>query len=146
MTEAAIGHGVLLQRNDNDSPSGWITVGEVKDMGGPNLSRDVVDATHNQSTNRYREFISGLRDGGEVTAQIAYVPGGGEYTRLKADLESDDSYEYRMLFPATTLYSQTAWRFTAFITGINATVPMADENMLDVTWKITGQPTLESTS
>ena len=38
--------------------------------------RYTVDATHMASTDKWREFVGGLRDAGEVSITINFVPGG----------------------------------------------------------------------
>jgi predicted secreted protein len=146
MTVARIGHGVRLQRASDASPAAFADIGELLEPGGPTLSRDAVEATHSQSPNRYREFISGLRDGGEVTGTFALEPGADaedNHKKLVDDFNNDNLIEYRLLFPNA---EATAWRFDGFITNIEHAEPIDDRMTVAVTFKISGQPTLEDTA
>ena len=143
-TQGAIGYGVLLYRESADSPSVFNDlIGEVKEVGGPNMKRDTVDATHSQSSNRFREFISGLRDGGEVTCTVALVPGAQDsdaYKKLLDDLKNDNAVNYQIKFPNT---AKTFWQAAMFLTALPNTMPMDGEMTQALTFKITGEPTLD---
>ena len=141
-TAGAIGYGVLLQRGDDASPETFTTIGEVKEVGGPNFKRDTVDATHSQSDSRFREFLSGLRDGGEVTCTVALVPSAdtaAAYKKLYDDFKSDVYVDYRITFPNT---AKTYWLFGAFLTDMPNAMPMDGEMTMALTFKITGVPIL----
>ncbi|WP_342641720.1 DUF2793 domain-containing protein [Rhodoligotrophos ferricapiens] len=56
-------------------PGIYEPLGELIEPGAPALARDAPDATHSASTDAYSEFISGLRDGGEVAPTLALLPG-----------------------------------------------------------------------
>lgn len=152
-TEADIGHGIKIQRNDGDSPNDWVDTGaELRDVSGPDMSKDTPDATHMLSPNRFREFISGLIDGGEFTASIAFIPGGTTWAELFEDFKAKDLIEWRLLFPDGTgstpasLVYDTAWRFSAHISALSPAMPLDDSMVSDVTWKVSGEPILESTA
>ena len=151
-TDADIGHGILLQRNDGDSPDDWETLAEVRDVNGPNMTQDTPDASHMLSPGRFREFISGMKDGGEGSATLAYVPGGATLASLVGDFNGKEAVEYRILFPdgtnstPTNLVYDTAWRFDGIINNLSPAMPLDDSMTLDVTIKVTGKPTLESTA
>ena len=51
---------------------GSTTISEVTSISAPNLTADTIDVTTHGSTGRYREFIQGLRDGGEITIEGFY--------------------------------------------------------------------------
>lgn len=145
MTVARIGHGVRLQRASDASPAVFADIGELLEPAGPTLAKEPVEATHSLSTNRYREFISGLRDGGEVTGTFALEPGAGasmNHKKIVDDYNNDNLVEYRLLFPNTNL---TAWRFDALVTNVEHAEPIDDRMTIAVTFKISGQPTLEDT-
>ena len=143
-TQGSIGYGVLLYRESADSPTVFNDlIGEVKEVGGPNMKRDTVDATHSQSTNRFREFLSGLRDGGEVTCTVALVPGAqatDAYQKLVDDFKNDTPVNYQVKFPNV---AKTYWQVSAFLTDLPNTMPMDGEMTMALTFKVTGEPTLD---
>ena len=67
MTSAAIwAYGSKLQIGDGAVSEAFSDVAEIVELTPPSMSRDEIDVTSHQSSDGYREFISGLRDGGEV--------------------------------------------------------------------------------
>jgi predicted secreted protein len=129
MSDAQIGLGSAFKR-------GATSVGEVLSIGAPSLSRDVVDATHMQSTEGWREFIAGLKDGGEATVEIQSKPSTPAYQAMVADFGNDSPESYSIEFP-----DGSSWAFSAFITGLETSDPLDDKITTSATFKITGKPT-----
>jgi hypothetical protein len=60
---------------------------ELLDLTGSGEVADQVDVTHQASTNQWREFLSGLKDGGEYTWTLHYggtVPALGTQDKCSA--------------------------------------------------------------
>lgn len=136
MSSALNAFGTLLKRNGT-------TVAEVNDISGPGLSRDNIEVTHHQSANRWREFIKGLKDGGEVTFSVNYIPTNATHN-VAAGMLGDFSNEttvdtWSLVFPDT---GATTWSFPGFITSWEPAEPIDDKLSADVTIKVSGQPTL----
>ncbi|WP_136441633.1 phage tail tube protein [Pacificoceanicola onchidii] len=129
MADAQIGFG-------SDFKRGTTTVGEVISITPPSISRDVVDATHMSSPEGWREFIAGLKDGGEVSVQIQSKPSTPAYAAMLADFDSDAAVTYSIDFP-----DGSSWTFTAFITGFEGEDPLEERITSTATFKITGKPT-----
>lgn len=128
--------GTLLKRNGT-------TVAEVTDIGGPGMSREDIDMTHHQSPNRWREFAKGLKDGGEVTFTINYIPTNATHnvaTGVLADFANDTTVDtWSLVFPDG---GATTWSFPGFITDFEPAAPIDDKLAADITIKISGAPTL----
>jgi predicted secreted protein len=138
-TTALLGFGVRLVRNTTTD------LGELIELSGPSLARDAVEASHALSTNRFREFISGLRDGGEVSATIALVPATAQsspHQELMDDFNNNSAVAYRVIFPDANTY----FTFSGLITALEHATPIDDRMTLAVTIKITGEPTLAALS
>lgn len=144
MTTARIGFGVMLQRDAGGSPSSYSDVGEVIDPGSLTSSRDTVDATHTGSTNRFRQFIGGLRDGGELSFTIAMVPEGSAYAAMWTDLKNNSAVGYRWAIPNAAGTANYFWYFNGFVTSIGSAAPLEDRMTAAVTIKITGEPVLSA--
>ena len=72
-TAAKSAQGVQLKSGDGAGPEVFTKIGELKDISGPDEASDQLDATSLDSTSK--EFIGGLRDGGEVKcAVISLLP------------------------------------------------------------------------
>lgn len=136
MSGAISGFGTLLKRNGT-------TVGEVNDITPPGMSRNTIDVTHHQSPNAWMEFIKGLKDGGELTFSVNYIPTNSTHnasTGLLADFTNNTTVDtWQVIFPDT---SGTTWSFSGILTDFSPTAPTDDKLAADVTVKVSGQPTL----
>src|SRR4026208_447525 len=120
-TNVKIGFGNKFQLFDADaSPPAWTTVAEVKGITPPAFARDAQEATHTESPDGYREFVSGLRDAGEISVELNFVPDSDTTDMVFASFDSDELQQVRILFRDGTQTgpSPTCSRFTAsgFIT------------------------------
>ena len=136
-SNVAIGFGTLLQRGAGDGPpETFATIGEVIEVTPPNPSRDSVETTHTSNADRWRTFIPGLIDGGELSIEINYVPGSTADDNIMTDLNSSSVKNYKVLF-----VSGESIIVPAFITGIEPGVPIDDRMTATVTFKVAGKPT-----
>lgn len=135
-SNASIGHGSAFQRSGDGTAGGIFTaVAGVRSISGPGLARDTIDATDMDSTERWREFVSGLKDGGEVTLEVEFDPDGTDVTNWLADINDDDAGYYKIVFPDTT-----EWGFAGFMTAFEPDDPHDDLMTASVTYKLTGKP------
>jgi predicted secreted protein len=144
-TEASIGFNTLFQIFDETvSPSAWTTIAEVTSITPPALARDAQDATHTESTGGWREFIPGLKDGGEVSVEMNFIPGGAGVALILSQFNSSDLTQCRVLFPDGTHGANptsTIWAFNAVCTGFAPEAPIDDVMKATAKFKVTGQPT-----
>lgn len=68
------GFGTELRRGDGAGPEVFEPIGNVGIFSGPNSERETYDVTAHDSPPNFREFISGLIDGGEVSVECHYDP------------------------------------------------------------------------
>lgn len=145
MSDAYIGHGTQLKRGDGGDPEIFTKIAEVLSIAGPSLSRDSVEVTTMDSPDQYREFIAGLKDGGEVTFDVVYDPVDptiepGDGLLSEFDLPSGAAAtNYQLVFSDP---GQTTWLFPAILTGFETSEPIDDKVMASVTLKVAGKPTL----
>lgn len=137
MADADIGHGVVFKRGDGASTEAFASVGEMTEISFPGMSRDAVDVTHFTSTERWKEFIGGLKDAGEITVSILFDPGDATVTAALADLNSDAAKNYQIAFADN---GTTEWTFSALCTGIDGQIPLDDRMQADFTYKLSGKP------
>lgn len=143
MSDAKIGHGSLLKIANDASPQVMTTVGEINSITMPGISRDAVDVTHMESVEQWREFIAGLKDGGEVSAEINFIPGSTGTNLLLEQLNksgADAVSVCEIALPTTPAYE---WSFNAILTGFESEAPVDDKQVATVTFKVTGKPVLQ---
>jgi predicted secreted protein len=143
-TQASIGFGTLFKTGDGASPEVFTEIAEVTGVTPPNMARDTVDASHEQSPGAWREFIAGMKDGGEVSFDLNFIPGGTAAAALMAeyDLDGPDALKNRqVVFPDTSMFE-----FAAILTGFEPDAPLDDKMSAKVTFKVSGKPVLTQAS
>ncbi len=60
---ATHGHETTLKRGDAASTEAFVEVAGIAQIVPPNMTRDSVETTVHNTTDRHRTFIPGLRDG-----------------------------------------------------------------------------------
>ena len=122
---------------------GAVTIAQVTDISGPGLTLDTEDVTTHDSTGAWEEVVATILRSGEVTLSIQYDPNAATHKNaaggILADLVGRASTTYSLVFPSSPTVT---WSFTAFCTGFEPTAPVDGALTADVTYKITGQPTL----
>lgn len=131
------GFGTELRRGDGGGPEVFTAIGESTNISGPGLAREAYDVTTHQSPEQWREFIGGLKDGGEVTLDLNYDP--AQHDDLVADFDDEDPRNYKVVFPVTPV---ATWSFKAVMTGFEPSAPHDDKLAASVTFKVSGKPTL----
>lgn len=119
------------------------TIAEITDIGIPELSRDMIEVTHHQSPAMWRERIKGLKDAGEVSITINYIPTNSTHNSaagLLGDLANDTTNgTYTLVFPDV---AATTWSFAGAISKFSGKAPIDDRLTADITIQVMGQPTL----
>lgn len=134
--EPSIGYGADFQRSDDGTSGGtFATVGQIIDLTPPSISRDAVETTHMASTERWREFIGGLKDAGEASIEINFDPGDATAASFLTDINTNTAGYYKIVFPDTT-----SWGFAAIATGFEPGAPIDDRMTATFTVKLTGKP------
>ena len=137
-SNAVSGVGTLFRRW---SGSAWVNIAEVNSITGPGMSRNTIDVTSLDSTNGYREFITGFRDGGTVALAMNFTR--ATYDQMKDDFESDTMQNYEVVLPDG---EKTSVEFEGLVTELSLGIPADDKITADVTIKVSGAPDIDSGS
>ena len=110
--------------------AGGVT-GNLRNIG---LSIDVeaVDITTMSSTGGWRQFVAGIKDGGEITCEVLYDE--AQIDTIEGNLGAA-SAAFTITFP-----DGSAWTGNAFITNFSTDNPMDDAISCSITLKIDGAP------
>jgi predicted secreted protein len=135
--------GTQLKRDTTGSGT-FVAIANVEDISGPSRSREAIEVTAHDSPNKYREFVKGLKDGGEVEITINYDPASASHQALDDDFEEDDLRDYQVvILPGTA--DEWTWEFSGLITDLGDEFPHDDKMERTATFKISGKPTLTPT-
>lgn len=136
-TQADTGFGAKFEVLTATGPDVWTRIGELNDLQPPEISRDTHDATHYESDDGYREFIPGLKDGGEATIEYNLIPGGTTDDQVQTLMDDDDLQKFRVVFPNAAKLT-----FDGFVTTVGRATPMDDKMTGSATIKVSGKPAL----
>lgn len=130
MSDGTHGHGSTLAGGTAG------TIGNIISMGGPNQTRDSIDISTMDSSSKWREFIPGMLDAGEMTFECNY-DGVSEETGndLNTALADATPEEWTI-----TLSDTSTWVCTGFVTALGFGSPFDDKLTQSVTIKFTGAP------
>lgn len=142
MTTAAIwAYGSILQIGDGAVSENFSAIAEITELTPPSMSRDDIDVTSHQSSDGYREFISGLRDGGEVSFKANWLPTNSTQDGTTGVLESFNdnvNHNWKVILPSTLITIS----FVGFVTEFNPDLPIDAQADLSCTIKVSGKPTV----
>jgi predicted secreted protein len=124
-SNAISGVGTLFRRW---SGTAWVNIAEVNSIDGPNKTRNTIDVTSLDSTDGYKEFIAGFKDGGTVNLTMNFSR--STYDLMNTDYEADN----------------TSFEFTALVVELGLSIPTDDKITSPVSLKISGPVVTESGS
>jgi len=116
-------------------------IAELLDIAGLELEADDVDLTTHSSANGYRQYVQGLKDGGEVSLEGNFASDSSQVA-LKTLFDSGTTVAMTIAFPN----GGGVWSFNGYVKGISTDAPHDDKIEFTATIKVTGQPTLTSSS
>ena len=136
MSDAFSGVGTMLRKYDGTS---WVSLGEVKNISGPSMSRNTIDVTSLASVNGYMEYIAGMRDPGTLSFTINFIR--SDYNMMQDDFESDEVVDYEMVLPDA---EASSFEMVGLVTELPLSVPFNDAVTVNVTIKLSGPITVSS--
>ena len=143
-------YGSQLKIGDDGSVTENFTkVVEIIDISGPSMSRDVIDVTNQDSTDGWREFVPGLRDGGEVGITANWIPVSGTQdgtTGVLSKFRDDILHNWQIITADDGSSGTMDIDFAAVVTSFSPTLPLTEQGKLDFTLKISGAVTIGATT
>ncbi len=151
MSDSLHGHGATLLLGGTVATN-CTAVGNIISIGGPEMSRDSLEISTMESAGKFREFIPGLLDAGEVTMEVNYdgtAAGTANFLqgRLTATLvpvptnPTSQTLVVLRFYDHATAASRSNWVCPGLVTGLGHAIPFDDKVTQSVTVKLTGQPT-----
>jgi predicted secreted protein len=131
------GYGTLIKRGDGATPEVFTAIAQPTGITPPGLSRDTIDVSAHDSPDAWREFVGGMKDGGEVSMDVNYDP--SVHDVIAADFDDPAPRSYQIVFPDA---DETTWTFKAILTGFEPDAPYDGKLSASLTWKVSGKPDL----
>lgn len=133
-------------KRDTTGGGTYAVVANITDISGPSREREAIEVTAHDSPNQYREFVKGLKDGGEVELTLNYQPQVASVAALDADFEEEDLRNYQVVINPGKAGREFTWTFAGIITSLGDEFPHDDKAERSVTIKISGKPLLAQTA
>lgn len=143
MSEPAyFGLGIELRISDGAATPVFTAIPGCRSFTGPGKTRDTVDVTSHSSTGGYREYIGGLRDGGDVTCDLNWLFGDTAQESLEDAFAADGTTDFQMYFPQVA--TDNLLTFKGFISDLSWNGPVDDAITRSLTIKVTGPIDVET--
>jgi predicted secreted protein len=130
-TQAQIGYGVQVYIGDGAGPEVFTKIGEVADATPPDSTLGTVEGTHMESPNSHKEWIAALRDTGEATVALNFLPTDPTQALLRTALKNRRRANFRFVLPGAV----QRFEGPAFVTSISRAIPREDKMVLNVSLK-----------
>ena len=119
-------------------------IAELTNIGGVDLTVDVIDVTSHDSSNAFREKIAGLIDAGQIPIEGNFYPGDTGQAALLAKLLARVVGVFVITFPSSV---GATWTFNALVIGFKAAdAPVDGVLPFSANLEITGKPELAVTA
>ena len=118
----------------------YVAIGEVVDISGPNASADTLEATAHGDA--WREYVPGLKDGGEVSVTFRAEAGHAGQFGMFAKIGTGP-FAVKITWPLM-VSTNTVNRSVAvdgILTGVGVGLPHDGLATMDGTFKVSGEPT-----
>jgi hypothetical protein len=136
---AILAQGTLFKLESDTSVGTFATIPEAKKLAPPNQKFDLLDVTSHDSTGGFREYIPGLIDGENATADVNWVPTNAIHIQCRVDALARTRKNFTMVFPGGGTGANLA--FAGYFVGLN---PQSDSGQIlteTITVKVTGVQT-----
>ena len=149
MSNAWWAYGSELKIGNDGTPETFTKVAEIQDIDGPSMSKDTIEVTSHDSANGWREFIPGMRDGGEVGITANWIPAGvthdGSVGVLSKFLD-DDLHNWQIVTAGDGSSGSMDIEFAAIVTDFNISLPMEEQAQVEFTLKISGAVSINAST
>jgi predicted secreted protein len=111
-------------------------IGKLTSIGGIKLKAETIDITNHDSPDGYKEFIAGLKDGGEFPMEGNFIQSDAGQLAIMASFGTGAVESFIVTFPDTS-----TWTFSAIVTGVEVgKADLKDQLTFSATLKISGKP------
>jgi predicted secreted protein len=120
-------------------------IAELTSISGPSQSLDTIDVTSHDSDDCYREFIAGLRSGGDISIEGNFLSTDTDgQVAMHTDFQAGEKKAFIIKFPAWVETSHEYPQITGngYVTAFDVSFPFEDKVSFSATIKVTGKPTL----
>lgn len=102
VTAATSGYATTFGKN------GGTAIPELTKVSGVGVNRETIECTNLSSPSQWKEFIFGLKEGTDITAEMNYLPTNATQKLIISDMIAGTSATYDVTLPnGTSIWSAT---------------------------------------
>lgn len=116
-TGAVPGILATLKVGDGASPESFTAISEITNLAGPEISADEIEVTNLDSPNAFKEYISGPKEGGNVTGTMNWNK-TAKQVQVRDDVASGMKRNYELTWPTSP---ETKFAFVGLPTSFTGT-------------------------
>jgi hypothetical protein len=135
-SRAFSGQGTIIARSDDIATPVFVDIAEIKSITGPGGASTTLDTTTLSSA--AKEFVPGLKDNGEVTLSVNFVPGDAGQQQMIEDQENLTMAIYRITYSDKRPTGGTTATFNAYVTNFAPSVGVDALSTADVSLRVSG--------
>lgn len=110
----------------------------LQSITGPDETFDIIDVTTHSSVGGYREKITGLADGGELTVTINWHGDEATHTALQDAQQARELTAFQLKWPEDEISANNLMDFNAYVSGLTRASPIDAQITRDLTLTISG--------
>ncbi len=118
-----------------------VEIGQITNIGGLEMTADTIEVTNHSGTDKFKEFIQGLRDGGELNVEYDWdATDAGQLAIIDHyNLDTNGGVDAMIV----TFPDESTFEFNAIVTALSpvGSAPVDDVMKGSATFKVTGAPT-----
>jgi len=130
-SEAILGFGCTFGVGNGANPEVFSVFAELNDVNPPEPTGDDEEVTHHGSPDGWKEFIPGLVDAGEASAQLNYKK--SDVATILGLFRQRKNYQI-------TLPDGSTWVFTGYLKKMGKKTPLKNKITQELGFKCSGKP------
>ncbi len=119
----------------------FATIAEITNISGPEESLELIDATHMESPNAFREYIPSLLDGGELQLDLNFLPADTNQQGIRDDQRNRVRRNFQLVWPDS---ANTTYLLSGYVTSFSPSAQIDDKLSATATIKVTGPITVQT--
>ena len=136
-SSARLAKGTFLRLGTSASPPVYTNITELREISGtPGGTPDLVDVTNHDTAGLFREYITGLIAGDQITCKANYL-GDANQTTLRTLRDAGTIGNFQIVIPLATPKVIT---FTAYVMSWKVNTDIASQMELEFTLQTSATP------
>lgn len=137
-TSANIGRW-KFRKATTGSPATFNNIEEVYSISNVGQTAELVDVTNFDSDAGTKEFITGLKEGAEITVESRYVPAATQQLAMVTAIEAGTNIQFQVAYVGVS--PEKTWTFAGVPLGYVIGPSATEANSISFTVKISGDIT-----